>query len=133
MPTGGDITEITVTHSELGSHSFFPKAAEDNNLDLGGVYTTDDENMIDGSGEVIWVQNRGRGSLEVVVSNDMNVRKDLEFAKKLAAHPLPGQWSIAIINGTVYGCTGKPVGKLPTNVNQSTFTLKLAAGEFKEQ
>jgi len=52
----------------------------------------------------------------------------------LASSPILATWTFSHINGTVYTGTGKPVGDLPVNVNQSTFTLKVSGGgKLKKQ
>ena len=53
MAVGGDITEITYNHPTIGSGVFYPKAAEDNTFDTGGLRSDDDANMIDGAGNMI--------------------------------------------------------------------------------
>lgn len=134
MPTGGDIVEITYNHATVGSGVLFPKAAEDNTFDLGGFRSGDDMNMVDGGGNMLDQMNRARWSVEAVISNDMNTREEMEKVNALAASPLPATWTFSHINGTVYTGTGKPVGDLANNVNQSTFTLKVSGGgKLKKQ
>lgn len=134
MPTGGDIVEITYNHATVGSGVIFPKAAEDNTFDLGGFRSGDDMNMVDGGGNMLDQMNRARWAVEVVVSNDMNSREEIEKMNELAASPLPATWTFSHINGTVYTGNGKPVGDLSNNVNQSTFTLKVSGGgKLKKQ
>ena len=50
---GGDITEITYNHPDLGSGGLYPKAGEDTSYFVGGVVTGSDANMIDGGGNTI--------------------------------------------------------------------------------
>jgi len=132
MAVGGDIIEITYTHPTLGSGSFFPKANEGNTFDPGGIRTADDANMISGSGGLIAQKNRVRGSFEVVIENDMNVRNDAQVVADLAADPVAADWTVSIINGTVWGATVFPVGDIQPDVNASTFTLKLGTGAWKK-
>jgi hypothetical protein len=128
MATGGDIIEITYNHPTIGSGVIFPKAAEDNTFDLGGVRSTDDMNMIDGGGNMIDQMNRARWSVEALVVNDMNTQNELEKCVQMAESSVLASWTFTHINGTVYVGTGKPVGDLAANVNQTTFTLKVSGG-----
>ena len=130
MAVGGDITEITYNHPTLGTGVIFPKAAEDSTYDLGGLRSSDDDNMVDGGGNMIDQMNRRRWSFEVLVAWDMNGRQDLEKLTDLAASPVQSVWTFTHINGTVYGGTGKPVGDMQGNGNQATFTLKVGGGSL---
>ena len=53
MATGGDLIEATCNHPTLGNSTFFFKAAEDGAFDLGGYFSADDANMVDGGGNMI--------------------------------------------------------------------------------
>lgn len=128
MAVGGDILEITFNHPDVGSGVIFAKSAEDSTFDRGGFRSSDDANMITGSGEVIDQMNRVRWSFETVVAWDMNEREDLEKVVALASSTIPADWTFSSINGTVYGATGKPVGDLQGNGNAATFTLKISGG-----
>ncbi len=132
MAVGGDILEITYNHPTLGSGILRPKSAEDNTYDQGGIRTGDDANMIDGGGNPIWQKNRVMGFFEAVVANDQNTNEELEQMIALAADPVEAEWTFSLINGTVYGGTGVPVGDLQGNINQATFTLKVAGASFKK-
>lgn len=132
MAVGGDIVEVTYNHPTIGSGTLFPKSGEDSTYDVGGVRTTDDANMVDGGGNPIWQKNRKMGFFECVCANDQNTRQDVENMALLAASPEPAEWTFSVINGTVYKGTGKPVGDIQGNINQATFTLKVAAPQFKK-
>jgi hypothetical protein len=129
---GGDITELTYNHPTIGQGSFFPKANEGNTIDPGGFRANDDASMISGDGQIIDQINRVRGSLEVLVVNDQNVRNDLEVARLLAASPVLADWTASHINGTVWGFKGKPVGDLSADTNAATFNMKIATANIKK-
>ncbi len=134
MAVGGDITEITYNHPTIGSGVLYPKAAEDNTIDLGGFNSSDDQNMIDGGGNFIDQMNRKRWKVGVLIANDMNTKLDLEKVEAMAASPVQADWTFAHISGVVYVATGKPVGDKELNVNQSTFALTVAGGgKLKKQ
>lgn len=128
MAVGGDISEITWNHPTLGTGVIFPKAGEDSTYDLGGFRSNDDNGAVDGGGNMIDQINRVRWSLEATIAWDMNVNLEMEKLVALAKHPLPADWTISHLNGTVYGGKGKPVGDLAGNGNKATFPLKLAGG-----
>ena len=132
MAVGGDIIEVTVNHPTLGSKVFFPKANEGNTYDVGGIRTEDDADSVDGGGNPIWKKNRKMGFFEVVIANDQNNGQDAEFCASLAADPAAADWTFSIINGTVYGGSGKPVGDIQANINDATFTLKVLGAQFKK-
>lgn len=130
--THGDITEITYNHPEIGQGTFSPKANEGNTLDTGGIRTADDAAMIAGNGSLIAQKNRVRGFFECLCENDQNIANTTDIVKRLAADPVPAEYTVSIINGTVWAGSGFPVGDIQTDVNAGTFTLKVAAPEFKK-
>ena len=134
MATGGDIIEVTYNHPTIGGGVFYPKAAEDNNYDLGGIRSADDMNMVDGGGNMIDQMNRARWAVEVLIVNDMNTNNELEKCVAMAESSVLADWTFTHINGTVYVGKGKPVGDLQNNVNQATFPLKVSGGaKLKKQ
>lgn len=125
---GGDITEIAVNHPDLGSRILYCKASEDNTFDLGGFRSEDDDDLVDGGGNMIDKITRKRWSVEIAaMTNDM-VAGDAEYVNKLAAHPVPAEYTFSHINGSNYGAKGKPVGDIKNNVNAATFPVKFAGG-----
>ena len=132
MAVSGDIIEITYNHPTLGSGTFFPKAGEGNTYDPGGIRTADDAAMIAGDGSPIWQKNRTRGSFEVVIENDQNVRNDAQKISDLMASNEPADWTFEVINGTVWCGSGMPVGDIQPDINAGTMTLKVAGGGFKK-
>lgn len=130
MAVHGDITEITYNHPLIGSGSFFAKSNEGSTLDTGGIRTADDQNMIASDRSLIAQKNRVRGFFEVLCEDDQNIRNDSDIAKQLAADPVPAEYTVSVINGTVWSGSGFPVGDIQTDVNAGTFTLKVAVSEF---
>lgn len=127
MPSGGDIIEITFNHPTLGSGTLSPKAAEDSTYNLGGIRSADDNNMIDGRGEMIDQMTRARWSLEAVIGWDMTT-KNLEKVIAMAGSPVLATWTFTLINNVVYRGKGKPVGDIQGNANNATFPLKVSGG-----
>jgi hypothetical protein len=128
MAVGGDIIEITYNHPVLGSGVLFPKAGEDSTYDLGGFKSEDDQQGIDGGGNMIDVMVQGRWSFENTISWDMNTNLELERLNALANSPIQSTWTFTHINGTVYAGKGKVVGDLQGAGNAATFKIKVAGG-----
>lgn len=126
--TGGDILEIRYSHSIIGDGVFYAKANEGNTLDPGGYRTSDDASLIDGARQPIWQTNLQRAHIEVLCVNDMNVRNDIDVARQLTSSTIEADFTVSMINGTVWGITGKPVGEIQADTNAATFTLKIAGG-----
>ena len=130
--TGGDITEVTYNHPTLGSGVFYPKAGEGNTFDPGGIRNSDDANGIDGSGGLIIIKNRVRASFEITIANDMNVRNDVSIIASLAADAESAEYTVSMLNGTVWSGFGIPVGDLAPDTNAATVSLKIASSGFKK-
>lgn len=132
MASHGDVTEIQVSHPDLGSRTFFPKAGEGNTFYKGGIVVNDDVAAITSAGDMIYTNNRQAGYFSVLIEDDQNNRKDSTFLEKLAGSSLPGVWTLSLINGSIYQGEGKPVGAFETNLNDGTLTLKVNSGKFKQ-
>lgn len=130
---GGDIIEISYNHPTVGSGVLSPKAAEDNEYDIGGIRTNDDDQMITSKGEAIYSMNNKRWSASAVVASDMNIRQEYEKMVAMNSSIDEATWTFLHINGTVYKGKGKVVGDLKLNVNKSTFSFKVAGGNLFEQ
>jgi hypothetical protein len=128
MPSGGDIIEITYNHPTIGTGVLYPKSSEDSTYDLGGFRSTDDANMIDGSGAMIDQVNRARWSFGVKIGWDMVDSGELETISALAAAPQQGTYTFTNINGTIYKGKGKFVGDVQGNGNTSTVDIKVSGG-----
>lgn len=125
---GGDIIGLDVNHPTFGTISFQPKAGEDSTFDLGGFRSEDDANMLEATGGVIKKLNNNRWSAEITISNDANIRTDLEKLASMSGHPLDGTWTISHINGSVYRGLGSPVGDVNANFNAATIKVKISGG-----
>ncbi len=130
--TGGDIVQISYNHP-LGSGILAPKANEDNEYDIGGVRSNDDETGVASTGEGIYSMTMKRWSAKAVVASDMNIRQEYDKMCLIAASIDEAVFSFLHINGTVYKGKGKPVGDLKLNVNQSTFSLNIQGGGQLQQ
>lgn len=128
MATGGDAVEVTVNHSALGTKTFFAKSGEDHESDFGGYRSEDDDNMVDGGGEMIDIMKQVRWSQSIVISWDLNNREDLKFLVSLAASSAQGDWTFSFINGVTLKGKGKPVGDLKGAGSAATIALKVAGG-----
>lgn len=132
MAYGGDIKEVTFNNANIGSVSFKPKAGEGNTYDLGGVRTADDNSGITADGEAIWTQNMKMGMLQVLIANDMNVRKDLEKLADSAAALVETTVTFTVINGVTYRGKGMVVGDLIADIDKATVPVKINVPQFKQ-
>jgi hypothetical protein len=134
MYTGGDILEITYNHPTVGSGSLFCKAAEDGTLKRGGYQSVDDDANITGDGRRIDQINRVPWSFEAPpIAWDMTNVDEQDKLVEMAGSPLEANWTINVVNGAIYGGTGKPVGEIPGNTNNAQVTLKLSgSGKLKK-
>lgn len=128
MATGGDAVEVTVNHATLGTRTFFAKSGEDHESDNGGYRSEDDDNMVDGGGNMIDIMKQVRWSQSIVISWDQNNRKDLDFLVELAGDAAQGDWTFSFINGITKKGKGKPVGDLKGAGSAATIALKVAGG-----
>jgi len=130
MAVAGDIIEITYNHPTLGSGTLYPKSGEAFTLDQGGIRSNDDANSIDGSGEPIRTMNLVRWSIEGVISWSANTTNEVDKLVQLASDPVSADWTMASINGVVWGGKGFPVGDINGDTNAGTTSIKIAGGKF---
>lgn len=62
---GCDVLQWTAKHSELGTFTFYPKAGENAQIDLGGFSTESDDKGVTGSGESIYKIGNHRWVVEL--------------------------------------------------------------------
>lgn len=132
MATGGDVLEAAYNHPTLGSGILYPKANEANTFDVGGIRTEDDTDSSDSSGEPIWKMSRKLGFFEIVIANDTVDRMEYDAIDKMSGDVAAAEWTVTLINGSVFGGTGKPVGDLSNDTQAATFTLKVNCPKWKK-
>ena len=127
MALGGDMKIITAANEKLGrTYTFYPMAAQDNTLVLGGAVVDDNEDGVAGGGnEMVYTVTNKIGSLTVLCANDMAGRKDADNVKELAESGSETVFSCEFADGTIYKIVGMPVGMAEINTNASTFELKV--------
>jgi len=130
MAVGGDIIEITYNHPTLGSGTLYPKSGEAFTLDQGGIRSADDANGIDGSGTPIRTMNYVRWTVEGIISWSSNTTNEVDVLSKLAADPVESDWTLASINGVVWGGKGFPVGDINGDTNAATTSIKISGGKL---
>lgn len=123
---GGDITEVSVKHPDLGEFRFQVKASESFNLDPGGFRSNDDASSITGGGSMIDQINRVRWSAEGPVAVDLISGNEIENLPKLAESPTLGTWTFTHISGSIQKGLGKVVGDLSADTNTAQMTLKVS-------
>lgn len=131
MAVGGDIVEISDNHPTLGSFVYKVQTSQDNTYDTGGNRTNDDNSQVTGSAEMIIQINGKLGFFQAVIVNDMS-QKVAERLSQLAGSPVNSTWTFSVINNITYRGSGRPVGDISPNVNNSTLTLKVSGPQFKQ-
>lgn len=126
--TGGDIIEVRYKHPSLGDGVFYPKSGEAGAFDPGGIMSSDDDAGVAGNGEMINIMTRKRWSLEIVCGWDLNEKNEVAKMRSLEGNPIDSDWTISLLNGTVWGGKGRPVGGNGGDMGAGTFTLKLQGG-----
>ena len=127
MAVHGDITELTVSHSDLGNIRFFPIANQGNTLDDGGLRNEVD---IAGGGELVIKKNRIPGELVCMVENDMNIREDATNASNISESPKLATWTVTMINGAVWQGLGTITGEIKPDVNTGQMTLNVHSAKW---
>ena len=129
MINAGDLEQMSVEHTELGSKVFEPKSGEDHNMMTGGFKSNDDDGNITSAGQRIDSKSRYPWSLEPTIgAND----GDVDFLQSLADSTIEGQWTATFANGETRTGKGIPVGDLSLNQNAGTIGFKIAgSGRFE--
>jgi hypothetical protein len=125
---GGDVIDITYKHPTLGSGTWYVKSGETSTFDPGGFISNDDDMGIDGSGTMITEMTQQRWCVEATIRNDMNSAREMEQVSALAGDVDDADYIITHVNGSVYGGSGRPVGKVPADGKAATMKIKLAGG-----
>lgn len=131
MAVGGDVLSLTSNHSTLGSFVYPVLRNQDNTVDLGGDRTNDDANAKTGANEPVWQINGKLGKLSVQIVNDMT-KKVAERLGQEAGSPVDSVWTFTHINGFTYKGTGRPVGDIVPNLNNTSLQVMISAPEFKQ-
>jgi len=121
--TGSGILAVTVSNTEVGTISLFPKAGESYNIDLGGTRSEDDAANATVSGDRINKQNIVCSKFELgQVAWDKTVKDELAFVNKLAAAKVGSTVTVKCIDGAIYEMqNGYPVGDLQGDGSAGTF------------
>ena len=125
---GGDIIEITSNHPTLGSITLFPKSSEDGTFNTGGFKGEDDMAKLAGDGSSIRALTRNRWSVEVQIAWDLNDANEIDKLSALAGSTDESDWTFTLINGTVWGGKGSPVGDIPGSTNTAIIPVKFSGG-----
>jgi hypothetical protein len=129
MAVHGDITELTVSHPDLGKYRFFPISNQGNTLDTGGLRNEID---ITANAGLIVKKNRVPGELVCMVENDVNVREDSVNAGKISESPKLATWTASLGNGSVWQGLGIISGEIKPDLNTGQMTLTVHAGKWEK-
>jgi hypothetical protein len=127
MAIAGDIREITFNNEDAGSGTFKPIAGEDGTFDLGGRRTLD-EDVITSDGEKVNKISMMSWKYESSVRWDAANGKDLEKLTLLSGSTKDTDFTFELMDGTIYGGTGRPVGDLVGSAKDGTISIKVTGG-----
>lgn len=127
MAVSGDIKEITFNHPTLGSGTFKPIAGEDATFDVGGRRTLD-EDVITSDGEKINKITMMPWKYESPVRWAASTGLDLEKLVALSGNPEDADWTFELMDETIYGGKGRPVGDFVGSSKDGTIPIKLSGG-----
>lgn len=127
MAVAGDVKEITFNHPTLGSGTLKPISGEDFTLSLGGFKTLD-EDVITSDGEKIDKITNSAWMAEGSVRWASQTGLDLEKIKNLSGSTDNSDWTFELMDGSIYGGFGKPVGDIQGSTKDGTISIKLTGG-----
>lgn len=122
---GGDITEITCSHPDLGDYRFSPKSNESFKFDTGGLRNNDDKNSITADGVLIVQKNRVVWSLEGAIAVDLTTEYEKLAIDALMESPVLGTWTVTHVSGAIYKGDGIPVGDFEIDTNAASTGIKI--------
>lgn len=128
---GGDISEISINNSQVGNRVLKVKANEGNTYDPGGLRANDDASQVTTAAEPIWQLNMKMGGLMVTCINDMVLKTD-EYLVAVAGSLVDSVFTFTVVNGKSYRGTGRIVGDIVPNINDSTVSLTLRSADIKQ-
>lgn len=132
MPVSGNLTEISVSHPDVGDAVFFVTPGTDSNYNLGGLTSEDTEEGVDSGGRTILKKTFKRWSFETSISWDQTT-DELGILQSLSDSTVEGIYTFTHINGTVYKGKGSVVGPIVGNGMSATIPIKFAGGGSLEK
>jgi hypothetical protein len=127
--TGGDILEVTCLHPTEGLVRLDPKGSEDTEMDFGGYINSDSDDSVTGSGINIIQKNRKRWSVAVPPVGWDKDPDTLEVLQSISDSGLESEWTITVIDGTVFKGKGTISGDLKGNKNTGLVnSFKISGG-----
>ena len=127
MAVAGDVQEITFNHPTFGSGTFKPISGEDFTLNLGGKKTLD-EDTITSDGEKIDKITNSPWMAEGSIRWDSKTGLDLEKLYSLSGAVENTVFTFELMDGSIYGGTGRPVGDMQGSTKDGTISIKLTGG-----
>lgn len=127
MAVAGDIVEITFNHPVYGSGTFKPVSGEDGTFDLGGRRALDDDAITSDSEKIKKIQMmpwKFEGTIRWAAQTGLDVEK----MNSLSGDPIESDWTFELMDGTIYGGVGSPVGDVVGSAKDGTISIKVIGG-----
>lgn len=126
---GCDVLQFTAKHSELGTFTFYPKAGENAQIDLGGFSTESDDKGVTGSGEAIYKTSVGRWVVELPpIAWKRKGSSTLNDLDSLCQSFEEIDCTFTLSDGTILVGRGKIVDKLKGATYDATIPVKIEGG-----
>jgi hypothetical protein len=126
---GCDFLQIGIKHATLGSFTLYPKAGENGQIEIGGIYTESDDKGITGSGEPIYKQTVKRWVVESPPIAWKRSGEDTLLAmQQLGASFEEIAFTFELSDGSTYIGTGKIVDVPKGASYDATIPIKMEGG-----
>lgn len=130
---GGDITEVSCSHPNLGDFRFATKTEESYEVDFGGIRNEDDDAGVTGSGQTISKKTQKRWSFSGVFLVDLKNKIETRNIPALAESSEEATWTFTHISGAIWKGKGEIVGDLKVDTNTAQMTIKISGGGKLEE
>lgn len=123
--SAGDTLRIDFDHDTEGTFGFECKAAEDVEIDHGGVKVADESDSVGANGTPIFKLNRSMATVSLSLLYDMRDSGNVLLKMRaINASAKMARITISHISGAYFGGLGMPVGDLKGNLNTGIAQIK---------
>ena len=126
---GCDFLQIGIKHATLGTFTLYPKAGENGQIEIGGIYTESDDKGITGSGEPIYKQTVKRWVVETPpIAWNRSGSDTLLAMQQLGSSFEEIDCTFELTDGSIYIGKGKLVDVPKGASFDSTIPIKMEGG-----
>ena len=126
---GCDVVQWTAKHSELGTFTFYPKAGENAQIDVGGYSTESDDKGVTGAGESVYKIGNRRWVVELPpIAWKRKGSSTLADLDSLNQSFEEIDCTFTLADGTIYVGRGRIVDAIKGATYDATIPVKLEGG-----